>query len=79
VAERPKFSYFPFGGGPRICIGEQFAWMEGVLLLASMGREWQLRLVPADRHVELQPIITLRPKGGMPMRAERRRTRNAAH
>jgi cytochrome P450 len=73
VTQRPKFSYFPFGGGPRICIGEQFAWMEGVLLLASIGRRWQLRLDPPDRRAELQPIITLRPKGGMPMRAERRR------
>jgi cytochrome P450 len=72
VAERPKFSYFPFGGGPRICIGEQFAWMEGVLLLASLGRQWQLRLAPAGRRVELQPIVTLRPKGGMPMRVSRR-------
>jgi cytochrome P450 len=65
-AERPRFSYFPFGGGPRVCIGEQFAWMEGVLLLATIAQRWQLRLVPGHP-VALQPIITLRPKYGMKM------------
>lgn len=68
---RPKFSYFPFGGGPRLCIGESFAWMEGVLLLATLGRRWRLRLVP-DHPVALQPLITLRPKHGMRMAVERR-------
>ena len=68
---RPQFSYFPFGGGPRRCIGEGFAWMEGVLLLATIAQRWQMRLVP--RHpVELKPVITLRPKHGMRMTLERR-------
>ncbi|WP_233395703.1 cytochrome P450, partial [Escherichia coli] len=40
-AVRPKFSYFPFGGGPRQCIGEAFAWMEGVLLIATIAQRWQ--------------------------------------
>ena len=70
-AERPKFAYFPFGGGPRVCIGEQFAWMEGVILLATIAQRWKLRLVP-DHPVALQPIITLRPKHGMRMRVESR-------
>jgi cytochrome P450 len=65
-AERPKFSYFPFGGGPRVCIGEQFAWMEGVLLLATIAQRWRLRLVPGHP-IALQPIITLRPKHGVKM------------
>lgn len=68
---RPKFSYYPFGGGNRVCIGESFAWMEGVLVLATLAQAWRLRLV-AGHPVELQPIVTLRPKHGMPMVLERR-------
>ena len=70
-AGRPKFSYFPFGGGPRQCIGEGFAWMEGVLLIATIAQRWRLRLVPGHP-VELQPLVTLRPKHGMLMTLERR-------
>ncbi len=66
-----KFIYFPFGGGVRRCIGEQFAWMEGVLLLAALGRKWKLNLNPEQRIVP-QPMITLRSKYGMTMRIERR-------
>jgi cytochrome P450 len=72
-AARPKFSYFPFGAGTRVCIGEQFAWMEGVLALATFARRWRLRLA-ADQRVEPQPIVTLRAKHGMRMVAERRRS-----
>ncbi|MBZ5605558.1 MAG: cytochrome P450 [Acidobacteriia bacterium] len=64
VAARPKFSYFPFGGGTRVCIGERFAWMEGVLLLATLAQRWRLRLVPGHP-VEKRALITLRPKHGM--------------
>jgi cytochrome P450 len=71
VAGRPKFSYFPFGGGARVCIGERFAWMEGVLLLATLGQRWRLRLAPGHR-VETKALLTLRPKYGMQMIAERR-------
>jgi cytochrome P450 len=66
VAERPRFAYFPFGGGPRQCIGEQFAWSEGILVLATIAQKWRLRLAP-QREVALDPSFTLRPKGGMPM------------
>ena len=68
---RPKFAYFPFGGGARVCIGERFAWMEGTLLLAAIGQRWRLRLEPGHR-VETHARITLRPKHGMRMIAERR-------
>ncbi|MGI4788577.1 MAG: cytochrome P450 [Janthinobacterium lividum] len=70
-AEGPKFAYFPFGGGPRVCIGEQFAWMEEMLLLATLGQQWQMRLAP-DQIIATQPIITLRPKFGMRMILKRR-------
>lgn len=68
---RPQFSYFPFGGGPRLCIGEHFAWMEGVLVLATLAQKWKLRLSP-HQQIGLQPSVTLRPKFGMKMVIEER-------
>jgi cytochrome P450 len=70
-AARPKFAYFPFGGGARQCIGEPFAWMEGVLVLATLGQRWRFRL-DAGTRVEPQALITLRPRRGIRMRAEAR-------
>jgi cytochrome P450 len=70
-AQRVKFTYFPFGAGTRQCIGESFAWMEGVLILATLAQKWKLRLMPGHR-VEPQPLITLRPKYGMMMKIEPR-------
>jgi cytochrome P450 len=70
-SKRTKFTYFPFGAGVRQCIGESFAWMEGVLVLATFLQKWRLRLVPNQR-VEPQPLITLRPKYGMKMQIEAR-------
>ena len=70
-AARPKFSYFPFGGGNRVCIGEGFAWMEGILILATLAQQWRMRIAPGYR-AELWPVITLRPRSGMPMILERR-------
>jgi cytochrome P450 len=68
----PRFSYFPFGGGIRGCIGEPFAWMEGILLLATICHSWKMHHDP-DHKVELKPLITLRPKYGMRMKLERRK------
>ena len=68
---RPKYAYFPFGGGPRSCVGEPFAWMESVLLLATLARRWRLTRVDATA-VELFPTITLRPKGTVIMRVKSR-------
>ncbi len=72
AAARPKFSYFPFGGGSLQCIGEGFAWMQGVLTIATLARRWRMRLVPGHR-IELDPHITLRSRYGMPMILERRK------
>jgi len=71
-ASLPRYAYFPFGAGPRICIGEPFAWMEGALLLAAMARRWRMRLVPGHP-IATQPKVTLRPAHGMQMELERRR------
>ena len=68
---RPQFSYFPFGGGPRRCIGESFAWMEGILLIATLAQGWRMRLV-ANHRVEPMAVITLRPKYGMRMTVEKK-------
>jgi cytochrome P450 len=71
AATRPKFAYFPFGAGSRICIGESFAWMEAILILATLAQGWRLRLVPNQR-ITPQPRITLRPSPGIRMTLERR-------
>ncbi len=68
---RPQFSYFPFGGGPRRCIGEGFAWLEGILLIATIAQKWRFKLAPNHR-VALKPLITLRPRYGMKMILNRR-------
>jgi cytochrome P450 len=66
----PKFAYFPFGGGPRQCIGESFAWMELVLVVATIAQRWKLRLVPGHPVVP-RPLVTLRTRHGMRMTLER--------
>jgi cytochrome P450 len=73
-SQLPRFSYFPFGGGIRGCVGEPFAWMEGILLIATICYQWKMHHEP-NHKVELKPLITLRPKYGMLMKLERRRRR----
>jgi cytochrome P450 len=66
--EKPHpFSYFPFGGGPRRCIGEGFAWLEIALVIATLLPRWRMSLAPHQK-VEVQPLITLRAKRGIHMR-----------
>jgi len=67
----PRFAYFPFGGGTRRCIGEPFAWMEGVILIATIASKWKMKLVPHQKIVP-QALITIRPKNGMNMILEKR-------
>jgi cytochrome P450 len=73
-ADRPKFVYLPFGAGPRQCIGNQFALIEAHLVLATLAQRYRLHLVPGHR-VDSWPLITLRPRFGMPMIIERRPVR----
>ena len=70
--DRPRWAYFPFGAGVRRCIGEGFAWTEAVLALAIIVHRWRLRPVPGAG-VRLDPLITLRPTGGLWLRPEPRR------
>jgi cytochrome P450 len=66
----PKFAYFPFGGGNRVCIGESFAWTEAILVLAAIARTRRFRPAPGLRTVGTQPFVTLRPAGAVPLVAE---------
>jgi cytochrome P450 len=70
-AKLPRFAYFPFGGGPRQCIGEAFAWVESVLMIATLAQHWRFRWT-SDKPVETVKMITLQPRGGLPMQLERR-------
>jgi cytochrome P450 len=71
LADRPRFAYFPFGGGPRVCIGAQFATIEATLVLATVARRFGVELVPAHPVVP-DPTFTLRPKHGVRVILRRR-------
>ena len=64
---RPRMAYLPFGAGPRSCIGEGFAWMEGVLLLATFAQRWRFRLAESTQPIHPLPKITLRPPSSLSM------------
>jgi len=68
----PKYAYFPFGGGPRACIGNYFAMMEIALVLATIGQQFRFSLAP-DHQVGLLPAMSLRPKSGIRVVVEKRR------
>jgi len=69
VTRRSRYTYFPFGGGPRLCIGEQFALVEARLILATIAQSYRLRLA-TDQAVAPEPLVTLRPRGGISMLLE---------
>jgi cytochrome P450 len=66
----PRHAYIPFGGGPRVCIGNHFALMEGQIMLATLAQRVRLTHVPGQR-VATEPLITLRPRGCVEMRVRR--------
>ena len=70
---RPRFTYFPFGAGPRGCMGEAFAWMEGVTVVSAIARHWRLTCVDSTEPA-LHPGLTLKPKFGIRMRLDCRRS-----
>ena len=71
VAARPRFAYFPFGGGARQCIGNHFALMESMIIIPSIAGRYRLRRVSAEP-VEEHALVTLRPRNGIPVMVERR-------
>ncbi len=71
AAARPKYAYFPFGGGPRICLGRSLALMEAEIYLAMLLQRYVLDLSPTHR-MEAEPMISLRPRYGLPMVVRRR-------
>jgi cytochrome P450 len=77
-AGRPKFVYIPFGAGPRQCIGNQFASIEAQLTLATLVQSYRLHLVPGH-NADPWPLITLRPRYGMPMIIEQRQATASTH
>lgn len=66
AGKRPRFAYIPFGGGPRLCIGDRFALMEATLILAAVTQRYRLNLVPGHP-VIIDPLVTLRPRRGLMM------------
>jgi cytochrome P450 len=68
-AQRSRFAFLPFGGGQRLCIGNSFALMEATLITAAVLQRFRLRPLPGQP-IEPEPLVTLRPRGGLPMRLE---------
>ncbi|MES3516428.1 MAG: cytochrome P450 [Natronomonas sp.] len=70
-ADRPRFAFFPFGGGPRICIGKQFSLLESKIILATIASEFELERVD-DGPLELRPSLTMHPQNPLEMRLHSR-------
>jgi cytochrome P450 len=72
VSQRHRHSYFPFGGGPRVCLGNRFAMMEAKIMMAMVVQRYRLSVLPGQE-VVAEPMITLRPRDGIGMRLDRRK------
>lgn len=72
IKRNPQYAYFPFGGGPRICIGNNFALMESALLLATIAQQFRLKRNEHEPKVEPESVVTLRPKNGLSMTIHKR-------
>ena len=67
----PRYAYFPFGGGARMCVGNNFAMMEMQIILAKLCAQFDFT-IPENFELELVPLITLRPKEGVPLKLVKR-------
>ena len=74
VEQIPQYAWIPFGGGPHICIGNTFALMEMTLIVATVLREFRLMLPPDQAASVPEPLVAIRPRGGLRMQLERRPT-----
>jgi cytochrome P450 len=74
----PRHAYLPFGGGPRICIGNHFAMMEGQIILATLAQRVIFNLVPGQR-IKPEPLLTLRPRDGINMIVQRREVEGSGY
>jgi cytochrome P450 len=77
TASLPKGAYFPFGGGPRICIGEHFSWAELTLAVVTIAQRWDMELSPGQT-IGISPTLTLRPKTGIKMKLKARERKTTA-
>jgi cytochrome P450 len=68
---RHRFQYLPFGAGPRTCVGARLATAEALTILATWLRRWRFAPIP-ERQVQVSGMVTLRPKGGLPLQMKRR-------
>jgi len=78
-ATLPRGSYIPFSAGSRSCLGERFGLMEATLILARMAQRWTFQPLPTQSDPEWLPQITLRPRGGIGLRASRRQPADFHH
>jgi cytochrome P450 len=72
LGEVDRFAHIPFGAGPRLCIGRDFSYVEAVLMVAELARRFTVRMPPGAELPEGEPLVTIRPRGGMPLLVERR-------